>query len=89
MGYLTSIAIPTLGNLIKSQGSGAGTFNFLQGGMRPKSHVLLAATLEDCFEGKHLRSTNKTTTSHFQYKLTKHLTLKELHGYYLPKVVKF
>ena len=46
------------------------------------------------FEGKHLFSTNKTTTlltNHFQYKLMEHLTLWELNvrGYYLPKVRKF
>ena len=44
-----------------------------------------------CFEGKRLLSMNKTTTSQYSliiYKLTMHLTLWEVRGYYLPEVGK-
>ena len=44
VGHLTSIALPTLGNLTKNLGPSVGTFAFLHGGIRP-SHIVPCARL--------------------------------------------
>ena len=44
VGYLTSIALSTLGNLTKNLGPRLGTFAFLSGGIAPK-HIVPCARL--------------------------------------------
>ena len=75
--HLTSIAFPILGNLTKNLGPRVGTFAFLRGGIGTKSNRSGADEVSTSF---YIHTKTLLLTTHFQYKLMEHLTLRGLCG---------